>query len=74
MEAWCADYGLAPIHKALHIGTLYESERCALERKFETLLTGKHDRYCMLVLCLSCLKNFNAKYELGVNNSHYEIV
>jgi hypothetical protein len=74
METWCADYGLKPIHKALHVGSLYESERRALERKFKSLLTGKHDQYCMIVLCAACLKSFGATYEIVEIAKPYELV
>ncbi len=73
-EAWCADYGLRPIHKGLHAGSLYENERIALERKLKNLLTGKHERYCILVLCASCLKSFGAAYEIAEIKRQYEIV
>lgn len=73
-ETWCADYGLKPIHKALHVGSLYENERLALDRKLESLLAGKHDRYCILVLCASCLKGFSATYEIDDIETPYEIV
>lgn len=74
METWCADYGLKPIHKALHVGSLYENERRTLERKFKNLLTGKQDRYCLIVLCASCLKGFGAAYEIPEIEMPYEIV
>ena len=74
MEAWCADYGLKPIFKALHVGSLYESERRALDRKFKNLLTGRHDKNCILVLCASCLKNLGTTYEITKTIAQYEIV
>lgn len=73
-EAWCADYGLAPIHKALHVGSLYESERTALEKKFKNLLTGRYERYCVLTVCALCLRGFNAIHETSNINGPYEIV
>ena len=74
METWCADYGLKQIHKALHVGSLYENERIALNRKFKGLLIGKHDRYCIIVLCAACLKGFGASYEIIEIATPYEIV
>lgn len=74
MEVWCADYGLKPIHKGLHAGSLYAKERLALERKCKGLLTGKQDRYCMLVLCAACLKNLDATYEITGTEMPYELV
>jgi hypothetical protein len=74
METWCADFGLKPIHKGLHVGSLYESERRSLERKFTSLLTGKQDRYCIIVLCASCLKALDAAYETAEIETSYEIV
>ena len=74
MEAWCADYGLKQIHKTLHVGSLYESERRVLQRKFKSLLTGKQDRYCIIVLCAACLKGFGATYEIAEIAMPYELV
>lgn len=74
METWCADYGLKVIHKALHVGALYENERRTLEWKFRGLLAGKHDRYSMIVLCASCLKSLNAANEITEIKTPYEIV
>jgi hypothetical protein len=74
MEAWCADYGLKSIHKALHIGALSERERRTLERKFSALLIGKLDTYCILVLCRSCATGLGKKYEFVENTKPYELV
>lgn len=73
-ETWCADYGLKPIYKALHIGSLYANERAALNRKLKSLLAGKRDSYVMLVLCISCLKGFNSTHEITNIETPYEIV
>jgi hypothetical protein len=67
-------YGLKQIHKTLHVGSLYENERRTLERKFNGLLIGKHDRYCIIVLCATCLKGFGATYEIAEIATSYEIV
>lgn len=74
MESWCADFGLAPIYKRLRVGSLYENERRSLERKFKSMLTGKQDQYCIIVLCASCFKSFGAAYEIGEIETPYEIV
>ena len=74
METWCADYGLKPIHKALHMGALSALERRALEHKFKHLLNGKFDTYCILVLCRSCATGFDNKYEFVENTKPYELV
>jgi hypothetical protein len=73
-EAWCADYGLKPIHKALHAGLLYKNERQTLDRKFKSLLNGKNDKYCILTLCASCLKDFDSTHVFLEKTATYEIV
>jgi hypothetical protein len=67
-------YGLVSIHKTPHIGSLYEDERRALERKFKSLLTGKHETYCIIVLCAACLKGVGMAYEIVKIERPYEIV
>jgi len=74
MELWCADHGLKQVHKSLHVGFLRLSERRALEQKFKQLLIGKHDRYCVLALCGSCLKLFGSTYEIPEVGKPYEMV
>jgi len=73
-EIWCADYGLKQVHKALHVGTLYENERRALERKLKHLLNAKNDWYCILVFCAGCLSGVRAAHEIKEIKSQYEIV
>lgn len=73
-EAYCADYGLIPMHKALHIGSLYKDERTALEEKLRLLLCGKHDRYHIFTLCASCAVRLGEAYTNTENVAPYEIV
>ena len=73
-EIWCADYGLKQVHKAFHIGMLYENERRTLERKIKHLLNARNDRYCILVLCAGCSRGIPATHEINEIKSQYEIV
>jgi len=74
VEVWCADYGLGPVHKGLSLGALYESERQAFERKLRTLLSGRNDRYHILVLCISCLQGAQAGDAISEIKMQYELV